>query len=384
VKDFTLNLSTWLWLILTILTILGCAYALFAAFLLRRFAQESANLAESRQSVTFLKPLYGAEPELEANLASFCSQECGGPVQLIFGLQDAADPAAAVVHRLIERFPQRDIELVIDPALHGANRKISNLINMLPRARYGVLVISDSDMKVQPDYLRAVIAALGVPGVGLVTCLYRGRATTGLWSRLAAAGINDHFLPAVLVGLKLGLAHPCFGSTIALRSETLRQIGGFEAFSDRLADDYAIGAAVRASGLQVAIPPLLVDHRCSEQSFTCLFRHELRWARTLRVLNPVGYAGSIVTHPLPFALAAAAIQGFGALGLGVLALALACRLSVPLQVRNLRGGGGTSAWLSPLRDLLSFAVFLASFLPGPLSWRGHRYTARPDGTLTQT
>jgi ceramide glucosyltransferase len=382
-KEFTLNLLAWLWLILTLTTVLGCAYALFAAALLRRFAQESPNPHQSRDSITVLKPLCGAEPELETNLASFCNQEGTGRVQLIFGIQDAADPAAGVVHRLIERFPECDIELVVDPTIHGANRKISNLINMLPRARYDVIVLSDSDMKVQPDYLREVTATLCRPGVGLVTCLYRGLATTGLWSRLAAAEINHHFLPGVLVGLKLGLAHPCFGSTIGLRRGTLRQIGDFNAFSDQLADDYAMGEAVRALGLKVAIPPLLIGHACPEKSLAGLLRHELRWARTLRVLDPPGYAGSVVTHPLPFALAAAAMEGFGAIGLGMLALAIACRLLVPLQVKT-KLGGGASTWLSPLRDLLSFAVFLASFLPGPLSWRGHRYIARSDGTLTQT
>jgi ceramide glucosyltransferase len=382
-EEFTLNLPAWLWLIFSLLTILGCAYALFAAALLRRFARELPTMPKLRSGITVLKPLCGAEPELETNLGSFCNQDGTGRVQLIFGIQDAADPAAAVVHRITERFPDCDIELVVDPTTHGANRKISNLINMLPRARYDVIVLSDSDMKVQPDYLREVTATLYTPGVGLVTCLYRGLATTGLWSRLAAAEINHHFLPGVLVGLKLGLARPCFGSTIALRRETLRQIGSFDAFSDQLADDYAIGEAVRGLGLKVAIPALLIDHTSSEKSFAGLLRQELRWAHTLRVLDPAGYAGSVVTHPLPFALAAAAMEGFGPIGLGVLALALACRLLVPLQFRTMRGGGA-SIWLSPLRDLLSFTVFLASFLPGPLTWRGHRYIARSDGTLTQT
>lgn len=382
--EFTLKLSAWLWLIFTLSTILGCAYALFAAALLRRFAHESPNSPQSRQSITLLKPLCGAEPELETNLTSFCTQDYAGRVQLIFGIQDAADPASAIVHRLIECFPDRDIELVVDPTIHGTNRKISNLINMLPRARYDVIVLSDSDVKVQPDYLREVNVTLCTPDVGLVTCLYRGLATTGLWSRLVAAQINHHFLPSVLVGLALGLARPCFGSTIALRKETLRQIGSFDAFSDQLADDYSMGEAVRGLGMKVAIPPFLIDHTCSEKSFAALLRHELRWARTLRLLDPMGYAGSLVTHPLPFALAAAAVQGFGAIGLGMFALALACRLLVPLQIKTTRGRGGASAWLSPLRDFLSFAVFLASFLPGPLSWRDHRYVAHSDGTLTQT
>jgi ceramide glucosyltransferase len=138
--------------------------------------------------------------------------------------------------------------------------------------------------------------------VGLVTCLYRGEAHGGLWARLAAMAIDYRFLPDVLVGLALGLARPCFGSTIALRRETLRAIGGFDAFVEQLADDYAIGAAVRAAGLTVAIPPLIVRHGFSERTAFELLRHELRWARTLRAASPAGYAGLAITHPLPCAL----------------------------------------------------------------------------------
>jgi ceramide glucosyltransferase len=187
-----------------------------------------------------------------------------------------------------------------------------------------------------------------------------------------------------LVGLKLGLARPCFGATIALRAETLNRIGGFRAFSDQLADDYAMGEAVRGLGLRVAIPRLLLSHICSEQSFGELLSHELRWARTLRLLDPWGYVGLVLTHALPLALAAAALQGFGAIGIGLVALALACRLAVSIQVESMRDGSGrrVSPWLSPLRDLLSFAIFLASFLPGPMIWRGSRYALQSDGTLT--
>jgi ceramide glucosyltransferase len=382
--QFTLKPSAWLWLIFTLSTILGCAYALFAAALLRRFGQESSNLPQSSQSITVLKPLCGVEPDLETNLASFYNQDYAGRVQLIFGIQNAADPAAGVVHRLIERFPERDIELVVDPTIHGANRKISNLINMLPRARYDVIVLSDSDIRVTPDYLRVVVSELSVPGVGLATCLYRGIPIAGLWSNLAAAAINQHFLPSVLVGLKLGLAHPCFGSTLGLRAETLRRLGGFQAFSDQLADDYAIGAAIRRLQLKVAIPRLLLGHTCSEQSLGELLGHELRWARTIRSIDPWGYAGLLATNPLPLALIAAALQGFGVAGIGLIALALACRLLASLQMPAMHGGGERSVlpWLSPLRDLLSFAIFLASFMPLPVSWRGHRYELRSDGTLT--
>jgi ceramide glucosyltransferase len=268
--------------------------------------------------------------------------------------------------------------------VHGINPKISNLITMRPHARFEVLVISDSDIRVGPDYIREVTAALLTPGTGLVTCLYRGIPIAGLWSSLAAAAIDQHFLPSVLVALKLGLAHPCFGSTIALRAETLDRIGGFQAFADRLADDHAIGAAVRELGLKVAIPRLLLGHVCSEASLAALLGHELRWARTIRSIDPWGYAGSVVTNPLPLALICATLQGFGAAGIGLIAVTLACRFLVSLQIAVLPNGGErrVSPWLSPLCDLLSFAIFLASFMPLSVIWRGRRYALRADGTLT--
>jgi ceramide glucosyltransferase len=375
---------TCLWLICTCLALIGSAYWGFAAVQLRRFfARLPSAIPIHGLSLTLLKPLCGAEPGLEANLTSFCNQDYPGPTQIILAIQDPADPAATVAKRLIAAFPHLDIDLTLDARSRGANRKISNTINCISLSRGEVVVLSDSDIRVGPTYLQQITAALQASGVGLVTCLYRGLPIAGLWSRLAAAEIDHRFLPSVLVGLRLGLAKPCFGSTIALRFETLRRIGGFDAFADQLADDYAIGAAVRGLGLKVAIPPLVVDHVCSEESFAELAGRELRWARTIRLVDPWGYVGSVVTHPLPFALAAAALQGFGMISLAVLALVLACGLLVPLQFARTLGGGRVPVWLAPVRDLLSFAVFLASFLPTPVSWRGRHYRVGPDGTLTQ-
>jgi ceramide glucosyltransferase len=374
---------TCLWLICTCLAIIGSIYCAFAAAQLRRFfAAPPAGISADAPSLTLLKPLCGAEPGLEANLTSFCNQSYKGPVQIVLGLQDPADPAAGLAKRLIEAFPQRDIDLTIDARLHGANRKISNVINSISLARGEIIVLSDSDVRVGPAYLEQITAALQAPGVGLVTCLYRGLPVAGAWSRLAAAEIDHRFLPSVLAGLRLGLAKPCFGSTIALRAETLRRIGGFPAFADQLADDYAVGAAVRRLDLGVAIPRMVIDHVCSESGFAELVRRELRWARTIRLVDPLGYAGSVVTHPLPFALAAVGLDGFGGVSFAVLALVLACGFLVPLQFARSLGGGRVSVWLAPVRDLLSFAIYLASFLPWPVSWRGRRYKIGSDGTLT--
>jgi ceramide glucosyltransferase len=252
---------------------------------------------------------------------------------------------------------------------------------MEPRIRHDVVVIADSDIVVPSDYLSRTVAALARPGVGLVTYLYRGEVRGGLWARLAAMAIDYHFLPNVLVGLAMGLARPCFGATIAMKRETLAAIGGFDAFLAHLADDNAIGEAVRKAGLRVAIPPLVVRHTCAERDVGELLRHELRWARTLRAASPWGYAGLVMTHPLPFAILGALLARRPLVGALMVAAAIACRLVLQLQVDSRLGLRSRSAWLGPLRDLLAFGVHFASFFVGVVSWRGHRYKVRADGTL---
>ena len=213
-----------------------------------RGSQPAHARAASAPAVTILKPLHGDEPGLLDNLDSFCRQDYPGPIQVVFGVQDPDDGAIAVVGHLRKAQTTRDLDLVIETKVHGLNRKVSNLVNMAPCIRHDVVVLADSDMRVDPDYLSRVVAALEAPGVGAVTCLYYGVPVAGPWSSLAALAINAHFLPGVVVGLSVGLARPCFGSTLALRRQTLGEIGGFIAFVDCLADDYAMGEALRARG----------------------------------------------------------------------------------------------------------------------------------------
>jgi ceramide glucosyltransferase len=360
---------------------IGCLYLLFAAFGAHLPARQSKQRIESPPAVTILKPLNGAEPGLFENLASFCAQDYSAPFQILCGVQDSQDSAVATVEQLKNSFPERDVRLVVDATPHGVNLKMTNLINMAPHARHDCLVLSDSDIGVDPRYLAEVAAALDGSEVGGATCLYHGVAAAGFWSRLSALAINAHFLPNVLAGLRTGLAKPCFGSTIALTRSRLAEIGGLEAFADRLADDYAIGDALRARGLQIATPDMLVAHSCSESSFFELWRHELRWARTIRSVDPWGYAGSFVTHPLAWSLLAMAA---GSLGPGALAAALAlfCRIAVLQAVTRNFGLAPPPYWLTPIRDLLSFAVFAWSFCGRDLSWRGRSFHIRADGALT--
>ncbi len=359
----------------------GCLYLVCAAVVSAIFAGKAISAPTAPPSVSILKPLKGSEPALFRNLTSFCAQAYPAPVQLIFGVQDVNDEAIAVVQRLKASFPDQDLQLVIEPAAHGMNLKISNLINMIPTARHQCIVLSDSDIGVPADYLLRVAAAFEEPGVGGVTCLYHGVAVTGFWSKLAALAIDAHFLPNVLIGLQSGLAKPCFGSTVALHRSRLAEIGGFEAFSDSLADDYEIGAALRDKGLSIAVPPLLVGHSCGESSLAELWRHELRWARTIRMVEPLGHAGSVVTHPLPFALLAVA-TGTPVAGSALAILAILCRIVLLHVTTRSHRLALPPYWLVPIRDLFSFAIFVWSFCGRDITWRGRNYRVRVDGTLS--
>jgi ceramide glucosyltransferase len=367
--------------VIAIIVACGCLYALGAIMAVRRFARGHARSSSAFPSITLLKPLYGAESDLYDNLASFCNQDYPAPVQMLIGVGDSNDPAVPIVRRLIDDHPDRDIELVVNPGTTAANPKIANLIDLQRHIRHDVVVLSDSDIVVRPDYLARTIAALEAPQVGLATCLYRGLPERGVWAELASMAIDYHFLPNVLVGIALGLARPCFGSTIALRRETLDKIGGFHAFRDQLADDNAIGEAVRSIGLKVAIPSWTVDHRCTEQNASGLLRHELRWARTLRAVNPVGYTGLMVTYPLPFALLMAPLNESIVLSAFVIIVALCCRLALQMQVDHTLGVTSKRGPLGPARDLIAFGVYVASFFVNEVSWRGQRFKVRADGTL---
>lgn len=367
------------------LALLGSLYMILAAVLVNRFARRPrATAGADAPSVTILKPLHGDEPGLFENLASFCLQRYPGPVQVVFGIQNRADPAGAVVQRLQEVFPDKAIELVIDASLHGSNRKVSNLINMSAAIRHDVVLVADSDIRVERDFLSRVVAELQVPGTGGVTCLYHGEAAVeGVWSKLSALGINAHFLPNVVTGVALGLATPCFGSTIALRRSTLAEVGGFEAFADDLADDYAIGAALRRAGHRIAIPAISVGHASVEGSTPALWAHEMRWTRTIRVLDPLGFAGSGITYPLAWAVLGTVLAGFGAVSLSIAALALAARVLVAVQVERAFALPRQALWLIPARDCLSFAGFLWSFVGGAVRWKGYDFRVLRDGTLTR-
>lgn len=366
------------WLIM-LLAVIGTLYWAFATRVLGRFLAQRGTVGARSEAVTLLKPLHGSEPQLEANLASFLQQKHDGPLQMICGVQRADDPAIETVRALMVRYPEVQIDLVVNPARHGANAKIGNLINMMARAEHDTLVLSDSDMAVDHTYLAHVLGALDTPGTGLVTCLYRGRGDAGLWSRLAAAGPSYQFLVGLVFGKVMGLAEPCMGSTIALRRPVLEAIGGFEAFADVLADDHAIGAAVRGRGLGIAIPPMLLVHSSAETGLAQVWRQELRWAATIKALAPTGYAGSIIGMPLALAMVGSAFHPLP--GIPVIAAALIARVQTKRLVDRHAGAVTAPWWLLPLRDALSLAVFVASYFVRVVDWRGTRLRIVSNGHI---
>jgi ceramide glucosyltransferase len=373
------------WFLATV-AVAGAVYALLAACLVGRFMQKPQSGGHHHSAVTILKPLHRGEPDLSRNLETFFAQRYEGPVQIVFGVHDQSDPAVSVVRALQQKYPHLDTAIIADTALYGANAKISNLINMLPAARHDTLILSDSDIAVGPLWLAEVTAALARPGVGIVTCLYTGEpAMDGhpLWSSLSAMGTSYTFLPNAVLGTSLGLAAPCFGSTIALKRQTLDEVGGFAAFADQLADDYELGRAVRARGYTLAIPAMGVGHTAAENSALDLLRHEMRWTRTIRLVNPAGHVGSFITHGFAFALMSAVLLDFNSVSLAILALTLGSRLFLKYRIDTLFGTYAGPYGLVPLRDLLSFAVFVASLFGETVHWRGAHFAVEPSGAMSQ-
>jgi ceramide glucosyltransferase len=358
---------------------LGCLFMLFAAALMWSSARPQPA-PEPAPDLTILKPLHGDEAGLYENLVSFCEQDYSGAVQIVFGVENPNDPAIAVVERLRAAYPGRALELVIEPRAVGSNPKVANLINMSGRIAHDIVVMADSDIRVQRDYLSRLVGALERQGGGAVSCPYYGISTGSLWSNLAQLTIDSHFLPGVVVGAQLKLAQPCLGSSIALRRSSLQAIGGFEPLADCLADDYVLGELLRERGEPVLVLPFAVGHVCAESSMIELWRHELRWALTIRTVDPFGYLGWAVTHAFPLALIAWLLgAGWPAIGLAV--AALACRAVLIFATERGYGLPVHSYWLIPVRDLLSFAVFLAGFVARDVSWRGHHYELMSEGIL---
>jgi len=364
------------------LGVLSSLYWLTVILCVRQVPDRVPSRNTHTPPVSVLKPVLNDDGQLYANLRSFCEQDYPS-YEILFGVRSPDDPAVAVVERLIRELPHRELSCVVTGAPIGSNRKVSTLEVLGHRARHDILLVADADMRVGRDYLRAVVAPLADPSVGLVTCLYRGVPTGGFASTLGAMFINEWFIPGVVVGTRLARLRNAFGATLVCRREVLSSIKGFAALADYLADDYMMGELISRQDLRVVLAPCLVSNVVVERNLRSLFLHELRWARTFRTVRPLPYACSVVTHGIPLTCLALAIAGPTPVTVTALLANVLLRCTARMAVSRYLGLPlrWSTTWLVPVRDVLSFALWGLSFLGRQVQWGNERFNVDAEGRL---
>ena len=373
---------------LLVASVAGIAYLSLAVHRTFAFGKRRARAVlppHFTPPITVLKPLCGLDPGLFENLSSLCDQDYPN-FQVIFGVRDAQDPAIEVARSVIQRYPNRDISLVVNERVSAANLKMANVLNMMPSAKHDIIVLADSDVRVMPTYLRAVTAPFTDALVGAVTCLYRGTPSQGsIASELGAMFVAEQFAPSVLVATALSPMDFCLGATMAVTKRALDAIGGFEAIGSYLADDQMLGKLVQSRGFRVELSPEVVETSISDETFKDLWDHEIRWARTVHRARPLGYSFSFITYGFPMALAFAAIASNAKFSFGVVGLVLALRLGLHYVSRYALGVRTPDApWLVPLRDVFGLAVWSLHFFGRNVRWRSRDFTITRDGRLERT
>lgn len=336
--------------------------------------------------VSLLKPLHGLEPGLESNLESFFRQDYPG-YEIIFGCRQESDPALDVVQAIRRRYPQVAVKAVFSGEPERPNAKVCSLQRMAEASGSEYLVVSDSDVRVTSQYLRDVIRPLLQREVGMVTCLYRGVPSGGLWSRLEALGMSVEMTAGVVVadlleGLKFAL-----GPTMAIRRDVLQDVGGFQVLADYCADDFVLGQRVFEAGKQVVLSHYVVDHVALHQRCLASLQHQVRWMKSTRFSRPKGHVGTGLTFAMPFGLLGL-VAGI-AMHDPMLGLSLFLYAALNRMAEALLAGWGVVRdplalrffWLYPARDLLGFILWCASFFSTSIVWRGERYLLEMGGKM---
>ncbi len=349
--------------------------------------------------VTILKPVRGVESAHAYNcFESFCLQNYPqDKLQIVFGCLEPEDPVIPLIRKLQAEYPGSNIDLVISgpDSLIGPNRKVCNLIAMLPHAKHDLLVLCDSDMRVDTDYVRRVAAPFSADymrssgaatrGVGLVTCPYRGFSPESFPAILEGMGIGAEFIPSSMVSRALEGVGFAFGSTIAISKSVLAEIGGFEGILPELADDFRMGEAVRKAGYEVVLSDYVVDDVLGPEQFKPMWGRRLRWARTVRSCRPGGYAGMFVTFCTAIALAFCLASAVSKVGLVVLVGAMLFRLLTAAIISGITGDKlvRRHLWALPISDLLSFAIYAFSYMGSTIVWRGETFRLLPGGKMVR-
>jgi len=367
------------------------AYSLISLACGRRFFRHDPHPSSliphpSPLPVTILKPVKGMDAESYENFASFCTQEYAGSVQMLFAVASPNDPVIPVIRQLMAAFPDQDISLLVNPAIHGPNYKVSNLINAFPKAKHDVIIVSDSDIRVAPDYLQSVTGHFSDPRVGLVTSLYRTSRVPNMATAVEATGFSVEMIPNVMVAMQLEGLSFALGASMAVRREALAAIGSFEALADYLADDYQLGNKVHRAGWVVALDGCFVESMVKAESIPTVLARQLRWARTMRVSRPGGYLASGITLPFPAALLAAFIAPSATVAITAIGLLYTIRFFVAATFSRSFVRDNLLPrwlWLIPLRDMLAFCTWALSFLGNRVEWRGSRFRLKPGGRIEE-
>jgi ceramide glucosyltransferase len=365
--------------IAAVITGASMAYCVLCIWVAVRFSDErrkAPGKAASLPPVSILKPLKGTDPEMHESFRSHCLQDYP-EYEILFGVADMNDPAAVLVQKLQREFPAMAIRLVLCENSIGVNGKVSALAQLAKEAKHEIFLVNDSDIRVSSDYLQTTVAQLQEPNTGMVTCLYRGRAAGTMGSQLEALGISTDFVPGVLMArLVEGGLHFGLGSTLAFRREHLNAIGGFEAIADYLADDYELGKRIADRGLKVRLSTQVVETFLPPYSFSEFWTHQLRWASTIRVSRPGGYAGLLITYTLPWAILCVVFARGAPWSLILFVAAIALR-SVAALVTSVSVLGDKQAasalWLLPHRDLLAPIAWVGGLLGRKIVWRGEQF-----------
>jgi ceramide glucosyltransferase len=369
-------------IILAFLVVASWIYWLVALWLVRAFFRTSQEPEPGfAPPVSILKPLRGLDAEIYRNFVSFCQQDYP-EYELLFGVSDPDDPVIETVQRLQQEYPEQGIRLIVTPA-NRVNRKAALLHALAAEARHQVLVISDSDMRVTPEYLRRVVAPMADPQVGLVTCLYRGVEPVTFTARLEALHMGATFLPSVLVAREVLEMRFAMGATAVVRQSDLMRMGGFAAVANYLADDYQLGARIAALGLRVRLSDYIVSSVLGPTTFRDQWDREVRWAHCNRVSRPLEYPGLLFTFSTPFSAILVVASGLDVFGWFALSISLLLRWFVAWKVTGYTGSQSIRRWLIwlPVRDVLSALVWCAGAVGHRVVWRGEEYILQPDGRL---
>jgi ceramide glucosyltransferase len=366
----------------------GSVYAVLClvaalAFSRRVVAAPQADPARAWPAVTVLKPVHGLEKDLAANLRTACTQDYPD-YQVVLSVQRAGDPAIPLLHEIEREFGPQRVSVVVAESEPVFNGKVQNLLIGLRAARHDVLVISDSDVRLAPDYLRAIVAPLADPAVGCVCTLYRAVRADNWCERLELLTLNADFIPSVVFAEMTGASDFCTGSSLALRRSTLEAIGGLESLADYLVEDYEIGRRIRTRGMQVRVLPYFVETLMDFARPSRWWGHQVYWDQNTRAARPIGFTATVLTRSVPFGLLFAAVRGFDPLGLSVLAAVLAIRLGAAALIlsRALRDREGLrSLYLLPLRDLAGLASWALALTRKSFVWRGLEFGLTRDGRI---